>query len=233
MIVRAAVVPHPPLLVPELVVGTDDDVTAVRAACLAVATRLTSAATHWVAVGAGPAGVLGPSAAGTFAGFGVDVVVGMSDAATGPPDPAMPLPALVTAWLRAHTAATAVTMHLVPPDLPPDECYALGERLAATPEPVGLLVAGDGSHRHGERAPGRPDDRAGPFDDAVHHALAAADADALRALDPVLATELGAEGRAPWQVLAGVLGQGGWTAEAQLLVPFGVAYHVAVLDPVR
>jgi hypothetical protein len=231
VIVRAAVVPHPPLLVPELVAGTDGDVTAVRAACLSVVTRLTSAATRWVAVGTGPPGVLGPDAAGTFAGFGVDVVVRMSDAATGEPDPAMVLPALVTAWLREQAGAEAVTMHLVPPDLPPDDCYALGERLAEDPAPVGLLIAGDGSHRHGDRAPGRPDDRAGPFDDAVHEALGNADAKALQALDPRLAEELGAAGRAPWQVLAGALGQGRWTADARLLVPFGVAYHLAVLDP--
>jgi aromatic ring-opening dioxygenase LigB subunit len=233
VIVRAAVVPHPPLLVPELVAGTDADVSAVRAACLAVATRLADAAPHWVAVGTGPAGVLGPDATGTFAGFGVDVVVGMSDAATSAPDPAMPLSALVTAWLRAQAGAQAVTTHLVPADLSPEECHALGERLAATREPVGLLVAGDGSHRHGDRAPGRPDERAGPFDDAVHDALAHADAKALMALDPVLAGELGAAGRAPWQVLAGAIGQGEWTADARVTTPFGVAYHLAVLDPVR
>jgi aromatic ring-opening dioxygenase LigB subunit len=234
VIVRAAVLPHPPLLVPQLVVGEDADVTAVRDACLAAATRLTSAATRWVAVGAGPAGVLGPDAVGTFRGFGVDVVVRMSDGTTKESDPAMPLSALVTGWLRERVGAEAVTMHLVPPDLPPDDCHALGEHLAAGSEPVGLLVAGDGSHRHGERAPGRPDERAGPFDDAVHAAIAAADPVALRALDPVLAADLGAVGRAPWQVLGGVLSHGAWTcADARQLVPFGVAYHVATLDPVR
>lgn len=233
MIVRAAVVPHPPLLVPELVAGTDLDVAAVRDACLAVATRLTSAAARWVAVGTGPAGVLGPDAAGTFAGFGVDVPVRMSGTSTASPDPAMPLSALVTAWLREQSGAHDVIMHVIPPDLPSEDCYALGERLAAEPEPVGLLIAGDGSHRHGERAPGRPDDRAGPFDDAVHEALRDADAKALQALDPKLADELGAAGRAPWQVLAGAMGDGTWTADARLLVPFGVAYHLAVLDPIR
>jgi hypothetical protein len=174
---------------------------------------------------------VGPSTSGTFAGFGVDVTVRMSDAATGPPDRAMPLPGLITAWLREQAGAREVTMHLVPPDLSPDDCFALGERLADDPAPVGLLIAGDGSHRHGDRAPGRPDDRAGPFDDAVHAALAAADAKALQALDPHLADELGAVGRAPWQVLAGALGERRWTADAQLFVPFGVAYHLAVLDP--
>jgi len=233
VIVRAAVVPNPPLLVPELVAGTDGDVTAVRAACLAVTTRLTRAATHWIAVGAGPAGVLGPDAVGTFAGFGVDVVVRMSDAAAAVPDPGMPLSALVTGWLRAQTGAEDVTVHLVPPDLTPDECFALGEQLAGTADPVGLLVAADGSHRHGDRAPGRPDDRAGPFDDAVHDALSNADPKALMALDPALADELGAAGRAPLQVLAGVLAQGEWASDVRLTIPFGVAYHLAVLDPVR
>jgi aromatic ring-opening dioxygenase LigB subunit len=232
VIVRAAVVPHPPLLVPELVAGTDGEVTTVREACLTVVTGLTNVAPRWVAVGVGPRGVLGPDAVGTFAGFGVDVTVRMSDTATGSPDPAMPLPALVTAWLREQAGAHEVTMHLVPDDLPPEDCYALGEHLADDPAPVGLLIAGDGSHRHGERAPGRPDDRARPFDDAVHEALAAADAKALRALDPKLADELGVAGRAPWQVLAGAMGQGTWTSEARLLVPFGVAYHLAVLDPI-
>jgi hypothetical protein len=28
------------------------------------------------------------------------------------------------------------------------------------------------------------------------------------------------------------MGQGRWAADAQLLVPFGVAYHLAVLDPI-
>jgi aromatic ring-opening dioxygenase LigB subunit len=231
VIVRAAVVPHPPLLVPELVAGADGAVTAVREACLAVATRLTSVAPRWVAVGAGPAGVLGPDAVGTFAGFGVDVVVRLSDAATAEPDGSMPLPVLVTGWLRHQVGADSVTMHVVPSDLSPEDCYALGEQLAADPAPVGLVIAGDGSHRHGDQAPGRPDDRAGPFDDAVHEALRTADAKALRALDPKLAAELGAEGRAPWQVLAGAMGEGRWTADARLMVPFGVAYHLAVLDP--
>jgi aromatic ring-opening dioxygenase LigB subunit len=230
VIVRAVVVPHPPLLVPELVAGEDGDVSAVRAACLAAATRLTSASTRWIAVGSGPTGVLGPDAAGTFAGFGVDVVVRMSDAARAEPDRAMPLSALVAGWLRQQVGADEVTVHLVAPDSSPEDCYALGEHLAEDPAPIGLLVVGDGSHRHGDRAPGRPDDRAGPFDDAVHEALAAADAKALLALDPKLADELGAAGRAPWQVLAGAIGQGRWTAEARLMVPFGVAYHLAVLD---
>lgn len=154
-------------------------------------------------------------------------------------DLAMPLPALVAGWLRERVGAETVTVRLVPPDLPPADCHAMGERLAtefAGGEPVGLLVLGDGSHRHGERAVGRPDSRAGAFDDAVHTALADADPAGLRALDPRLATELGAVGRAPWQVLAGLADADprGWkSVGATMLVPFGVAYHFAVWDPAR
>ena len=117
------------------------------------------------------------------------------------------------------------------------DCAATGAALAAEladGDPVGLLVLGDGSHRHGDRAPAHPDDRAGPFDDAVGAALAAGDPAALLALDADLAAELGAMGRAAWQVLAGaVRATGGrWRGDALYSDhPFGVAYHVAVWDP--
>jgi aromatic ring-opening dioxygenase LigB subunit len=241
VIERVAVLPHPPLLVPELVVADDPEVRAVRDACLAVAGELAAAAPRWVAVGADPGGPreLPADAAGTFRGYGVDVVARLSASHTEP-DPAMPLPALVAGWLRERAGAEQVPVRLVPGDLPTAACRAYGERLAAelaqAPEPVGLLVLGDGSHRHGERAVGRPDPRAGAFDDAVHAALAAADTDALLDLDPDVAAELGAAGRAPWQVLAGVVAGDGrrWKSiDARVLVPFGVAYHLAVWDPVR
>jgi aromatic ring-opening dioxygenase LigB subunit len=240
VIVRVAVVAHPPLLVPELVSGDHPDARRVRDASLAVAAELAAAATRWVGVGADPGGLreLDRHQAGTFLGFGVDVVAGLSDD-TGEPDPAMPLPALVAGWLREQVGATEVPVRLVAPDLPPDECRAYGERLGqelAGPEPVGLLVLGDGSHRHGEHAPGRADPRATAFDGAVHAALAAADPAALQDLDPDLAAALGAAGRAPWQVLAGLAAADprGWkSTDSRLLIPFGVAYHLAVWDPAR
>ncbi|OLF16876.1 class III extradiol ring-cleavage dioxygenase family protein [Actinophytocola xanthii] len=240
MIVRVAVVPHPPLLVPELVGADDPTARLVREACLDAAAELAAAAPRWVAVGADPSGpsVVASDRAGTFVGFGVDVVVGLSDK-VAEPDPALPLPALVAAWLRTRVGAEEVAVHLVPPDLPPEDCRAYGERLAsdlADPAPVGLLVLGDGSHRHGDQAVGRPDPRAASFDDDVHAALSAADPAALLAVDAALAQELGAVGRAPWQVLAATVAADArrWKpAEAKLLVPFGVAYHVAVWTPVR
>jgi hypothetical protein len=91
------------------------------------------------------------------------------------------------------------------------------------------LVIGDGAATHTEKAPGYLDERAGPFDDAVAAALAAADPAALAALDPVLAAELWVAGRATWQVLAGATRDGTWTGELlHSSRPFGVGYHVAV-----
>ncbi|MFL6143316.1 MAG: hypothetical protein ACJ72N_15810 [Labedaea sp.] len=254
MIARVAVLPQPPLLVPELVGGPDPDAAAVREECLAIAADLAGAARQWVAVAADPAGThppepVGPLAAGTFRGYGVDLPVrlcapagvdsGPDGGATVRPDPAMPLPALIAGWLRGAVGADTVRVLLVPPDLPTPDCRSFGEHLVAEldrHEPVGLLVLGDGSHRHGERAPGRPDERAAGFDEDVRRALAAADPAALLAVDPGTAGALGAVGRAPWQILAGVVGKDGRAWEcvrSRLLIPFGVAYHLALWAPAR
>ncbi|MEJ2856180.1 MULTISPECIES: hypothetical protein [unclassified Saccharothrix] len=225
MISRVAVVPHPPLLVPELVGGAVAETQAVRAACLAAARDLAAHDLDWTAVAADPSGprVL-ENVAGSFLGFGVDVRVALAEGASSV-EPALPLPALVAAWLREHAGARSVRVHLVPPDLSTAECVALGAELGGR----ALLVLGDGSHRHGERAVGRADDRAEPFDDEVRKALVSADQEALKALDPVLADELGAAGRAAWQVLAGV--PGAWRCtRAEFSAPFGVGYHVAVWE---
>lgn len=226
MISRLVVVPHPPLLVPELVAGAVPDTEPVRSACLAAARELAAHAPDWVAVGVDPSGPrVVEAVTGTFRGFGVDVPVSLSaDASSVEED--LPLPALVAAWLRERAGARSVRVHLVPPDLATAECVALGERLAGS---RALLVLGDGSHRRGEQAVGRPDERAEPFDEEVRKALATADTAALRALDPALAAELGAFGRAAWQVAAGV--PGAWRcARSEFLAPFGVGYHVAVWE---
>jgi hypothetical protein len=234
VIVRAAVLPHPPLLVPELVVAEVPEVRAVRRSCVAAARALAQASRRWIAVAPG-SGEVAPRAAGTFRGYGVDVRVTLSDDTQGEADPAMPLPGLIAGWLREQAGAQGVRIQLVDPGTTSAECEALGARLAKeADEPVGLLVLGDGSHRHGRRAPGRPDERAEDFEEKVHAALAAADPEALLALDESLARELGAEGRVAWQVLAGAAAGRTWRCErSELMVPFGVGYHVAVWDPDR
>jgi aromatic ring-opening dioxygenase LigB subunit len=232
VIVRAAVVPHPPLLVPELVVAEVPEVRAVRRACVAAARALAQASRRWIAVAPGY-GEVGPDAAGTFRGYGVDVRVTLSDDTQGEADPAMPLPALVAGWLREQAGARGVRIQLVDAGSTRSECEELGARLAKEAnEPVGLLVLGDGSPRNGDRAPGRPDDRAPAFEQAVHAALASADPTALLALDESLARELDADGLVAWQVLAGAAAGRTWRCgHSELLVPFGVGYHIAVWDP--
>ena len=240
MIERVAVVPHPPLLVPELVVADDPDVRLVRDACLAVAAELAAAAPRWVARRRRPGRPreLGPDAAAPSSASASTSWRGC------PRNDAEPDPAHAAARARRRLAARAGRRRprsrssSSPPDLPPADCRALGERLAAEPPTSRSGCWSSATARTGTASapPGRPDPRAAAFDDAVHAALAAADPDALLALDPALAAELGAVGRAPWQVLAGAVAADGrrWkSADARQLVPFGVAYHVAVWEPVR
>jgi hypothetical protein len=88
VIVRAALVPHPPSPVPEPVAGGGADVSAVREAGPVAAVQVSAP--------------LRSEAAGTFAGFGVDVVVRLG--------PAMPRSALVAERLRERVDANQVTI---------------------------------------------------------------------------------------------------------------------------
>ncbi|RDI17478.1 hypothetical protein [Lentzea flaviverrucosa] len=224
MITRAVVVPHPPLLVPELVVGAAAETEPVRAATLAAAGKLPG---PWVAVAVGDDGraTYVPPLSGTFLGYGVDLPVSLGGDL--PPDARIPLPVLITAWLRERCAVEVSRVELVPRDLPASECVSFGRQLAE--EDCGLLVLGDGSTRHGPRSPGSEDERSGPFDSLVHTLLSTADVDGLLGLDLELARELGAQGRAAWQVLAGVPGP--WRCSgAEFFAPFGVGYHVAAWE---
>jgi hypothetical protein len=219
-----AVVPQPPLLIPELASGATAETAPLRAACRAAAARLADVP-RWVAVGSDAGGrrTVGPGARGSFAGYGAPVEVGLGE--PGPLDPDLPLPMLIAGWLRPD--GVTVRGELVAPDADPRACLALGSLLAR--EDAALLVVGDGAITHTEKAPGYLDERAGPFDAAVAAALRDADADALAALDPGLATQLGVAGRAPWQVLAGAARGRTWTGELlHTSAPYGVAYHVAV-----
>ncbi|WP_091674180.1 hypothetical protein [Amycolatopsis marina] len=232
MIARAVVLPHPPLLVPELVPGSVESTEAVRSACLAAAAELAAAADQWFAVGPGAgARTLGARARGSFAGYGVDVPVALSRDAAGAAEE-LPLPALIAGWLRERAGANSVRVRLVPPEAGElaDAAAELAE-LDRADDRLGLLVLGDGSNRHGARSPGSQDDRAPAFDDAVAAALGTADTAALRAIDPVLSAELGTGGWAPWQVLAGYAEPGRWSARMLYSgAPFGVRYHVAVWE---
>jgi hypothetical protein len=236
VLAAAAVCPHPPLLVPEIAAGAAAEAEPLRRACLAaVRAVLDASADELVVVGTGPnPGSARPGAWGTFAGFGVPVTVALCPDGQSPDgDPELPLSISVGVWLLRRAGYTGrIRARALTERATPAEATALGERLAAYPVRTALLVMGDGSARRGEQSPGYTDPRGIAFDDAVAEALRAGDPGALRGLDPELARDLWAAGRAPWQVLAGAAGTG--PVKADLLyyeAPYGVGYFAATWLP--
>jgi hypothetical protein len=221
---RAAVCPHPPLLVPELASGAARELDDLRAACLAAIDDL-SAADGLLVVGSGPGGPVSydGSAGGSFGAYGAPGV------RVGTGDPVLPLSLTMGAWLVEQTKVAGLPRSYlaVPADIPPARCLELGREIAAGNDPIGLLVMGDGSARRSEHSPVHLHPRAEIFDTTVAEAFDRADSAVLAALDPDLATELQTAGRAPWQVLAGVL-EGGLTGNLTYhAAPYGVGYFVA------
>ena len=202
----------------------------MRSACLDAAARLAEVSRDWVVVAPAVAdGSCATASRGSFRGYGADVEVSLRSPAAATDE--LPLPALIAGWLRARAGASTARMELVAADSSPSSCARMAKRLADTAQETALLVLGDGSNRRGARAPGGHDDRAESFDAELSRALGTADCAALRELDPALAERLGASGRAPWQVLAGLAEGGDWRAEPLYSdAPFGVGYHVAVWD---
>jgi hypothetical protein len=233
MLVAAAVCPCPPLLVPEIAAGAAPELDPLRAACLdAVAVLAAARPDRLVVVGpAGPEGrgTYPPGATGSFRGFGVDLDVrlGQGDSAG---ERQLPRSLAVAAWLLTRTGWTAAPVEGVGVGeaLETEECLGAGRKLAEGAERVALLAMGDGSACRTVKAPGYLDERAEPFDIAAARALEAADTQALAELDPHLAHDLQAAGRAPWQVLAGA-GEGAGLRGELLYdeAPYGVGYFVA------
>lgn len=213
---------------------------ALRASCLTAVQGLLGAADGGmdvVVVGTGPTpGTAPPDATGSLAGYGADVVVSLSSGPASPVEGAsLPLSVTIGVWLLRQAGYPGVVRaRVVTEHATPTECAELGARIAAFPTSTALLVMGDGSARRAERAPGHYDPRAEPFDAVVAAALAAADARALADLDPGLARELLAPGRAGWQVLAGAVASDRRPWKGQLLAdeaPYGVEYLVASWNP--
>jgi hypothetical protein len=203
--------------VPEIAAGASGELEPLRAACRAALAHLTGPGVDTVTVVGGDTRTFRhvPPFGGSLAPWGLDVPVGTPGGAP------LPLSLLIGAWLLPE----ATSFVSVATDATTDECAVLGAELVADGR-VGLLVMGDGSARRSEKAPGYTDPRAEPFDRAVADALAKGDTEALLALDPALAAELMAAGRAPWQVLAGA----GTRDVTELLyheAPHGVGYFVA------
>ncbi|MFF5931078.1 class III extradiol dioxygenase subunit B-like domain-containing protein [Streptomyces hydrogenans] len=233
MLVAAAVCPCPPLLVPEVASGAAPELEDARARCAdALGVLAAARPDRLYVVGPAPEDALGAfpaGSAGSFAGFGVDLSVRLGEGPGG----ARPLPGplAVGAWLLSRTERSDVPVEGLGVDerATAEECAATGRALAASAERVALLVLGDGSACRTVKAPGYFDERAAGFDAEAARVLGSADVPGVLALDPGLAYELKAAGRAPWQVLAGAAEGAG--LEGRLLhedAPYGVGYLVAV-----
>jgi hypothetical protein len=234
MLVAAAVVPCPPLLVPQVAAGAAPELDELRAACAdAVGVLAAARPDRLVVLGPAEQSGRGPhpqGATGSFRDFGVHLDVTLGERQGEAPGRLLPPSLTVAAWLLTRTEWTAAPVEGlgVGEPLAPESCAELGRELAASARRVALLVAADGSARRSLKGPGYFDERAEPFDASVAAALAHADTEALAALDAKLAAELLAAGRAPWQVLAGAAQGAGLRGE--LLydeAPYGVGYFVA------
>ena len=238
MFTAAALIPSPPILVPELNGASAAGSAELRSAALTAGARLGAAASNWMVVGGRDTDrTVDSTRCGTFRGFGVDVAVALSPDAAGEPDPEWPLPALIAGWLRGQTSPQVrAQVRLPAADTSPQECALLGAALRTEMDrdsrSWGLLVIADGSARLTDKAPGAFDSRAGKFQDDLDTALGSGDCGALAQLDPAFCTEVAAAGRPAYQVLAGVFGDDAIAAESlYCAAPFGVGYHVAYWEP--
>ncbi len=232
----AAVVPHPPLLVPAIAAGTGPEAAPVLAACDAgVSALLAEVPEVIVCVGPGRTSIRHrPGAWGTLGGFGVDVPapgrhhVGRAH---------LPLSLTIGRWLLDRAAWDGrVIAQEIGPMATPQECRTIGERLRA--EISGRdcwVIMGDGSSRRGDRGHDPHDDgEARRYDEAIAEAFAAGDVGGIAELDVATAELAGAGGRGAWQVLAAAVQAGSAVAPAVARsavtysgAPFGVGYLVA------
>jgi hypothetical protein len=223
MISRAVVCPSPPLLAADLT-GRATVLPDLAKACADAVARLLADGTDTVAVVAG-----GPSTATWDPGSRLDLAAYGPDLRAGTAD--LPLGLGLGAMLLDDAGYTGPRLlQAVAEDAPPRVCVGLGASLAGGTPRTGLLVVGDGTARRHPKAPGHLDERAAPFDASVEQALRDGDMSTLAELDPHLARELMATGRAAWQVLAGAFAA---PLAGEILyadAPFGVCYLVAVLD---
>lgn len=146
----------------------------------------------------------------------------------------LPMALAVGAALLAEAGLAGPRFCGVYEDSAAEVCRQVGGALAELDGRTALVVMADGSARRSATAPGYLDDRAVSYDAEIQRAVTEGDTAALAALDPDLATQLWAGGRAAWQVLAGALQADGRHWRGEFLYsddPFGVWYGVARLAP--
>jgi hypothetical protein len=223
-----AIVPSAPVLVPELAGAAAGEVAELQAAVIAAAAALPP---RWVAAGVGASdAVFGPDSVGTFAGYGVDLVVRLSAQAAARPR-ALPLCALFAGWLRDQAQPEArAEVRVYAGDHDVEASLAIGRQLRreldAVAEPTGVLVVADGTKTLTPAAPGGYHPADADVQLALDDALACGDLAALTRLpDQVV-------GRVAWQVLAGLTEPAPRSAkELYRAAPYGVGYFAGVWQP--
>lgn len=222
MLSGVAIVPSTPLLVPELAGAAAAEVTDLVAAVLAAAAFLPA---RWTVVGTAERdGVWGPETAGTFAGFGADIGVGLSPQAHSGPPAELPVCALLAGWVRGQVRPDATAQaRIYAAGHDADTALARGRELRAeidrVPEPIGVLVVADGANTLTPAAPGGYHPANADAQLALDDALATGDVAALARLPEQIL------GRAAFQVLAGLADPGPRSAkELYRGAPYGVGY---------
>ena len=222
-----ALIPSAPVLVPQLVGAAAAELSDLRAAVFAAASALPE---RWLAVGVGPTDELvAPTAASTFAGYGVDIGVGLSADADDLRD--LPLSALITGWVRAEVNPRArAEVRVFAGRHSGQDAIRRGMDLRSAidliDEPVGVLVVADGANTLTQSAPGGHDPASVSVQSALDDALASGDVAVLSRLPTSII------GRVAWQVMAGLTGAAPRSAkELYRGAPFGVGYFVGVWQP--
>jgi hypothetical protein len=223
-----AIVPSAPVMVPELAASAATELADLREAVVTAAAALPQ---RWIAVGVGPAeAVVGPEQSGTFAGYGVDLRVVLSDDPVDAPGE-LPLCALITGWVRGRVNPQArAEVRVYSDDYGPEAAIDAGRRLRAeidaAEDPVGALIVADGVHTLTPPAPGGYDPDSVPVQAALDDALACGDTAALARLPRSVV------GRVAYQVLAGLAGRPPRSAkELYRGAPYGVGYFAGVWYP--
>ena len=222
-----ALTPAAPVLIPQLAGAAAGEVAELTESARAAAAALPD---RWVAVGVGPADqIVEPNSRGTFAGYGVDLPVAL-DSQSGPQIEALPLCALIAAWLRTEANPRArVQVRVYAADLGAQTAVARGRELRALidadPEPIGVLVVADGANTLTQAAPGGYDPESEAVQAALDRALATGDAGALIGLPE------GIIGRVAYQVLAGLAPEPSAAAQMARAAPYGVGYFVGTWAP--
>ena len=221
VIEAVAFCPQAPALVPEVGRGLDAELGEVRTAtCTAIQDAARRGEQLIVVGSAATTRRHGPTARGSFAGFGVPLTVPLGSDEPGPVE--LPPALTVGAWLLRDALGPG--------------CGASGwsvgwDSTAMRIEhdrPIVLVVVGDGSARLSEKAPGYLDPRAAERDQLTLDALRSGEGERLHQ-HPEIDDELLVAGARAWKATASATEASSFDADVLYAgAPFGVGYFVAL-----